>query len=117
MARSLKVSLVLFTACLGLATASFGFWSVVYSLLALFGLWLLGFVLLSLLVVAWDRWQDRGRLRWVNRLDIDESGVAYADFATREQRIAWCDVSRVVFYYGEPVYPDPMVGMAPVRYW
>jgi hypothetical protein len=117
MARRSKVPLFLFTACLVLGVASFGFWRVAYFVLAAFGIWLLGFLLLSLLVVAWSRWQDRGQLRWVDRLDIDESGVAYADFDTHEKRIAWCEVSKVVFYHGEPDYPDPQVGMAPVRYW
>jgi len=117
MARRSKVLLLLFVACLALEVASFGFWRVVCFALAVFGIWLLAFLLFSLLIVAWGRWQDRGQLRWVDRLDIDESSVAYADFEIYEKRIAWGEVSKVVFYHGEPDYPDPQVGMAPVRYW
>jgi hypothetical protein len=113
MARRSKVLLLVFTACLVLEVASSGFWRVVYFVLAALAISLLVF----LLVVAWDRWQDRGRVRFVDRLDIDESGIAYAYFNTDESRIAWCEVSKVVFYHGEPDYPDPMVGMMPVQYW
>jgi hypothetical protein len=56
MARRSKVALVLFAACLVLDVACVGLWRVVYFVLAAFGIWLLGFLLLSLLVVAWSRW-------------------------------------------------------------
>ena len=118
MVRRSRVPLYLIVACVVAGVASFGLWQVAYFLLGVAGVWLVGFVALALPIVAWGWWQDRGTVTVVDRLQIDESGISYAYFNTDEERsIGWSAVSKVAFYYGEPDFPDPMVGMTPVKYW
>lgn len=113
-----RVPLYLIVACVVAGVASFGFLPVAYFLSGVAGVWLLGFVALTLPILAWGWWQDRGTVIVVDRLEIDESGIVYAYFNTDEERsVGWSEVSKVVFYHGEPDFPDPMVGMAPVKYW
>ncbi len=69
------------------------------------------------LSVLWDRWRSKGRPRYVNRLDIDDAGFKYTEFEPYSEGARWADVQRVHFYYGEPDFPDPLAGMAPIAEW
>jgi len=78
------------------------------------------FVLLSA-AFAWIAWRNRHRRkdhsRWVDRLDIDDTGFTYTAFEPYPEGARWTDVHRVLFYHGEPDFPDPHAGMAPVAEW
>lgn len=114
MDHRLKRRLYLFVLLVGVAVASV---YDPYIVLGIAGFFLFGFIALALPIGVWSWWRDRGQPTWLYRLDIDEVGIKYALFHTGEKRIAWSDVSKVVYYHGEPDFPDPNVGMAPLRQW
>jgi hypothetical protein len=75
----------------------------------------------ALSVVSVVTWLERRRAttstRWVDRLDIDDAGFKYTASEPYPEGARWSDVHRVLFYHGEPDFPDPLVGMAPVAEW
>jgi hypothetical protein len=85
----------------------------------------LGAAFVALLVAAavfalftlWDRWRATARPRYVDRLDIDDAGFKYTAIEPYFEGARWADVQRVLFYYGEPDFPDPLAGMAPIAEW
>ncbi len=75
----------------------------------------------AIVVVSFSVWLDRRRnpvrTRWVDRLEIDDAGFAYTDMEPYSEGARWAEVGRVLFYYGEPDFPDPLAGMAPIAEW
>ena len=69
------------------------------------------------LFVLWDRWRNKRRPRYVDRLEIDDVGFKYTAIGPSSEGARWADVQRVLFYHGEPDFPDPLVGMASIAEW
>jgi hypothetical protein len=73
---------------------------------------------LAMVLLTWlDRRRGNTRARWVDRLDIDDTGFKYTAFEPHSEGARWSDVHRVLFYHGEPDFPDPLAGMAAVAEW
>ncbi len=79
------------------------------------------FLLLLLAIAIPAGWLARRRRkpsgRFVDRLDIDDVGFSYTAIETYPEGARWKDVHRVLFYHGEPDFPDPLAGMAPIAEW
>jgi hypothetical protein len=70
-------------------------------------------------ICAWAIWKDRRRskLRFVDKLVVDDKAIRYSEFSHRTETMDWSEIDRVVYYFGPPDFPDPLVGYAPDREW
>ena len=59
----------------------------------------------------------RKHLAFVDELKMDNHLLRYTEYRGRTESIGWNDIRKVEYYYGEPDFPDPLVGMAPVPEW
>jgi len=67
---------------------------------------------------VWDQRRAKGKEpAFVDELEVDENNLRYSAFAGRVEAITWSDVVRVEYYFGEPDFPDPLVGLAPSKEW